>query len=1827
MNIIRFYSMLVLLCLFSAIQQSDAQCNIALGAAQTNINCFGETGSIDLTVTNAALPASYTWSNGATDEDIDGLLPGQYIVTVMDALGCVANLARNIVGPSEGLVLSLSNNGPITCQNFGSDISSVYSGGTPPYQFKWSDGSTESYLYYMYIAGVYTLTLTDANGCTTSAQNTVLYDSTFPVADAGISRDITCADNTLGGSGTSTGPGFTYLWTSFFGIEPGIDVTQASIAVTQSGIYELTVTSLLGGCSSYDDVWIDIGGPFPQISVQTPQKLSCLVSEVTLNASGSSTGPQYSYQWTTNNGNIVFGETTLTPIVDEAGDYLLSLTHNVDGCTVRRYVSVIGDHIANAGPDTGIPCGDTQVTLDGNGSSNGIQYSYLWTTADGSILSGANTQNPIVNLPGTYTLLVVDTQTGCTKTDDVRVFPGPVIPQGDFSNLDVSCTGQLGIAAVIMTQGTGPYTYLWSNGSVQPSIINIAQGTYSVTVTDATGCDYYGVTEIKDTSTLTLSAQITAPNCIPGNDGAIDLTATGVFGPFEYAWSTGETTQDLNNLTAGTYTVTVTYAVGTCSQTLSVALTNSSGIALSTVVTDANSCLGANGLIDLTVTGGTGPYVYTWSDGENTQDASPLVIGTFTVTVTDASSCTQTTSATVNDGFNLSLNLVKTDASCSGACNGSLNLTVTGGIIPYQYFWSPGNTTQDISGLCQGTYTVTVSDVNGCTKTTSATVGQPPGLTLSAVVTASTACAFTNGAIDLTVAPPGSYTYAWSVGQTTEDLSNIPAGTYTVTVSDGVSCTAVDSYIVQDDPNSPNPSAIATPSTCDLNNGSIDASITGGILPYTFLWWTGATTEDLSNIPSGNYWLTVTGANGCTNTVSVDVTNNNQTITLNATVAPNTVCVGNPNGSIDLTAGPLTTYTYTWSNGATTQDPSNLPPGDYTVTVSAGGTCIEFAIYNVPDNSNAPTIIPIVTDASCNGNDGAIDLTITNGVSPYTVDWFNIPGANNPQDISNLSAGTYTCTVTDAIGCNQVVSVTVGQLSDLSVSFVKNDVACFGGNNGSINLTATGTATPFTYLWSNGSTMEDLGAFLIAGTYTVTVTDANLCSKTVSATITQPADIVLSTVTNPVLCFGGSNGSIDLSVSGGSPGYTYLWNNGSTAQDLNNMPVGIYTVTVTDSHGCIKITNAVVNGSAPLTFTIVSLSNDCSTEVITGPNLPNLTYQWTGPNGFTSTTTAITANFSGLYSLTITNANGCTATNDYTVNLSGGGACGAIIGRVFHDENESCTLNAGEPGLAGWIVRAEGLSDTLYGVTDVLGRYVVGVPVGTYAMKVFVPNGLWTICPGGAMVTVGIAGDTIAGGDFPVQSIFICPALTVSIGTNQLRRCFPNNFYQVEYCNQGTQKAEDAFVTVVLDQYLTVLSVSAPYTDLGANAIQVEVGDLEIGECGMFKIQVFVGCNAQLGQTHCTQAAIYPDTLCVPTNSSWSGASLNISSICDSDSLRFRIQNTGAGGMNGSSGYIVVEDGIMFRSGTLDPLASGASMIIAVPSNGSTWRVEVGQELFHPYAAPVGLSVEGCVTSSSFSTGFVNQFPYNDEPPTLDIDCTTNIGSFDPNDKHGYPVGYGADHYIRPGTDIEYLVRFQNTGTDTAFTVQIVDTLSSWLDPATIRFGASSHPYRYDLNGEGVVHFIFENILLPDSNTNEVASHGFAKFNIKPRSDTPLETLIENTAAIYFDFNDPVFTNTTFHRLGDNFITVGLWQPEMPKAQVIAVPNPFYEQTLLEVKGLVRSTGLRLQVFDLLGNVIREMESENTFFQLKKGDWPSGIYLFKITQNGRLVGSGKLMAE
>jgi uncharacterized repeat protein (TIGR01451 family) len=807
------------------------------------------------------------------------------------------------------------------------------------------------------------------------------------------------------------------------------------------------------------------------------------------------------------------------------------------------------------------------------------------------------------------------------------------------------------------------------------------------------------------------------------------------------------------------------------------------------------------------------------------------------------------------------------------------------------------------------------------------------------------------------------------------------------------------------------------------------------------------------------------------------------------------------------------------------------------------------------------------------------------------------------------------------------------QCDDITLTFAATHVTCNGAANGAINLTVTGGVEPYNYQWSqNGTALspgigQDLSG-IAAGVYVVTVTDAEDCVQTITVLISQPTALavtaILQTIPAPVIL---------AEVSGGVAPYTYVWSPVLVTSQVLIIPQpGVYMVTVTDANGCSAVSAPVIVADTPvLTASITNLSDDCEGPILQGNSsggTPPFTYAWTGPNGFAiANTQNVIAPISGWYTLVVTDATGTTATAQEMVSIFTNSACGRLHGRVVQDvQPADCQAGAAEPPLGGWLVRAVSAVDTFYGVTRTDGHFYLAAALGEYTVDVIAPNTLWQVCQTALPALLIAVGDTVEVGDFAVKKEFSCPAMNVSIGVSQLRRCFSNNYYYVIYCNEGTELAEDAFVVVTLDPFLTFLNSAQPHTNLGGGQIRFDLGDVAVGGCGGFNFQVYVSCDAVLGQAHCTEAHIYPDSTCVPTSPEWSGASLQLTSECTGDSVRFMIRNVGVGAMLEAVEYIVVEDGVMLMQAPVQ-LGVGESQTASFPANGSTWRMEMEQVAGHPGLSQPSLSVEGCSTTPSFSTGFVTQFPNDDADPWLDIDCTTNIGSFDPNDKQGFPIGYGPTHYIRPGTDLEYLIRFQNTGTDTAFTVRVVDTLSQWLDHTSIRPGASSHAYTFDLSGTGIATFLFENILLPDSNVNQVASNGFVKFSIRQRADVPLETDIFNSAAIYFDFNEPVITNQVAHRIGENFISVGLWQPVQPSYAVNVSPNPFGEATFLTVQGLANPEGLLLQVFDFQGKKVREMESEGKVFKLKRGDWPSGVYFFSVRQKGEIVGNGKLVVQ
>jgi uncharacterized repeat protein (TIGR01451 family) len=489
--------------------------------------------------------------------------------------------------------------------------------------------------------------------------------------------------------------------------------------------------------------------------------------------------------------------------------------------------------------------------------------------------------------------------------------------------------------------------------------------------------------------------------------------------------------------------------------------------------------------------------------------------------------------------------------------------------------------------------------------------------------------------------------------------------------------------------------------------------------------------------------------------------------------------------------------------------------------------------------------------------------------------------------------------------------------------------------------------------------------------------------------------------------------------------------------------------------------------------------------------------------------------------------------------------------------------------------------------------------------------------------------------NFGVKKLTDCPQLEVDIATPFLRRCFSNN-YTVTYANRGTVAVPNAIVKVELDPDLQFIFSNGNWTYIGNNVFEFAVGTLEIGEVGNFYIRAKVNCSANPGATHCTTATISPNTTCTAAN--WSGASIGVNGICNNATVDFKVRNKGTGNITQSVDYIIIEDEIIYRQGSILQLPINQDTIIKVPANGKTWRIETTQEPNHPGNSLPSVAIEACGTDAqgNVSTGYVTIFPEDDEDPFISKDCTENVGSFDPNDKQGFPKGVDDEHYIYPNTDLEYMIRFQNTGTDTAFTVVIRDTLSDMLDLQTVRPGASSHPYTYDVLGENVLKFSFDNILLPDSNVNELASHGYIKFTVKHRANLPLGSMIRNSAAIYFDFNAPVITNETWHTIDTGFIDKAIVSLKKdPETEVLTLdiyPNPINELAWIELPLTVLSDfhltkNLQIRLANINGELMRTQDFSNGKLLFERKGLAAGLYFVELVESGVVRAKGKVVLK
>ncbi|MEI6409691.1 MAG: T9SS type A sorting domain-containing protein [Bacteroidota bacterium] len=568
----------------------------------------------------------------------------------------------------------------------------------------------------------------------------------------------------------------------------------------------------------------------------------------------------------------------------------------------------------------------------------------------------------------------------------------------------------------------------------------------------------------------------------------------------------------------------------------------------------------------------------------------------------------------------------------------------------------------------------------------------------------------------------------------------------------------------------------------------------------------------------------------------------------------------------------------------------------------------------------------------------------------------------------------------------------------------------------------------------------------------------------------------------------------------------------------------------------------------------------------------------------------------------------------------------AVNGNVIHDFDLDCTASAGDLPLENWTVQVNSPTRSYFGKTDAFGNYHVDCDSGNLVVHLVTPNAYWGPCLNDVPVHIPYLDSTSV--DFALNALINCPALTVEHASWRTRSC-DTAYFTVNFCNDGTIAANDAYVDVTLDSLFTFLDSSIPADSLSENVLRFPVGTIGVGDCGTFGFSVFVSCDAQIGQTLCSEAHIYPDSICLPPSSNWSGAFLIAKAHCDGDSVRFLVKNVGVAPMSQALDYIVIEDAVLLRSGNYQ-LDAGKTMEVSILANGSTLHFQGQQEPGAPGNSVPLAAVEGCVGSSGAtpSTGFFNQFAQNDADPFVSDYCTPVVNSFDPNDKQAFPTGYGAEHNIDDRTELEYMIRFQNTGNDIAKRIIIVDSLSKFLDPATFEPGASSHPYKLEMTGEGVLHFNFNGINLPYKNADERGSQGFITFRIKQKPNNPLGTVIANKAEIYFDFNLPIVTNYTTHTIHEPlFQIVSLVQPDRaPKIRFSAYPNPATDQVLVEIDGAVTGNS-ELVLYDLAGKPVRSGNFEQNRLVMPLVGVESGIYFFAVRVDGKLLGNGKLIVR
>lgn len=1260
---------------------------IVISIITTQPTCATDsTGILTASVSGGTPPYTYAWSNGATTQTITGLGAGTYTVTITDNKGCKSSKSIDLQ-PKSKLKLTVSGNNESCPDLNNGSITANPTNGVPPYAYAWSNSATTQTITNL-TPGTYTVTVTDFVGCkaTTSFTVTEAINLTLVVNKKDI---IGCGGNNGAAKVTVTSgvPPYNYKWSN--------NATTDSISNLGAGKYKVTVTDARG-CTKIDSVTLTAPPPV-FVSVNAKAFVCPGATNGTAKATASGGTAPFSYLWSN-------GATTDSISNLGAGAYRVTVT-DANGCMASAADTILTSPQLNATISApAILCGANTTSATVQVAGGVPPYKFLWNT-------GVTTQTILGLTAGGYKVTVTDTN-GCTDVDSITITSVNIIV--NIIKKDILCFGvNAGTAKATATGGTAPYTYAWSNGATLDSVSNLAAGTYTVTVTDKNGCKGTQTVTITQPTSLTINLVGDSLVCPSDSASFVKVTATGGTAPYSFKWNTNATTDSIGNLPAGTYTVTVTDANG-CQKTGNFIIKQSPSIII-TINATAVVCGAENtGMATATVSGGRAPYTYQWSNGKNGPNLEDLITGTYRVTVTDANGCSAIKETTVKVVSDFAITAVPRNVLCNGDNSGSILVAASGGATPYIYAWSTGSTATEVVNLIAGIYSVTVTDNNGCKLSQTMNITQPTALTVTATKANVNCFSSNNGTATINVTGGTTpYTFKWSNNASTQNLANLAPGTYTVTVTDANFCTKTAAVTITQ-PTQLTANINATNINCfGSSTGSATVATTGGTAPYLFKWSNNATTQSISSLAVGTYIVTVTDASQCSALDTVVITQ--PTALQVALTVNNIVCTSQQIGAITaLPTGGTGPYTYKWNNNATTAAINNLPAGSYTVTVTDAKGCSTTATSGVAQVPNL-SISVNKEDVSCFGTgDGLATVTVTGDVAPYRFKWSN---GDTTATADNLVPGTYTVTVTGNAGCTGTISTTITQPTALVLQLSKVDVSCNTGNTGKATATVSGGKTPYSYSWSNGGNTASISN-LTAGKYQVTVTDANECSKIDSVTIAQPNLLTVTVTITKGTCDGDKSGNIATTVAGGTAPYSYKWSSGQTTASLSNVGAGTYTVTVTDAKGC------TTNGSATLTAfkkpsCSITLVNDSTAQVVVTGGTAPYTYQWSN-NQFTDIIKKLQI---GTYSVTVTDANGCTTS--CAIEIKGP----ALIGDfVWLDLDFDGIQDAGEPGIKDVIVILSGAAEsTPYSdttKTNANGIYQFQVPPpGTYKVTFILPPG------------------------------------------------------------------------------------------------------------------------------------------------------------------------------------------------------------------------------------------------------------------------------------------------------------------------------------------------------------------------------------------------------------------------------------------------------------------------------------------------------------------------